>query len=269
MTYKKKQVVVIIPAHNEEQCIAKVVQELAELNVDGSEKSIVDSIIVCDNGSTDQTAEQARQAGAHVVKELKLGYGAACLRAMQEISGFTNTSSNLMADIVVFVDGDHSVLVSELPLLLDKLINGYDLVVGNRVPSLQESGALTPHQQFGNVLASALIRFIWKQPVTDLGPFRAITYKSLMQLGMQDQKFGWTVEMQVKAIQLGFRYSEVPVTSLKRIGVSKISGTIKGTIGAAHGIFGKVFNLLWHQTKFRETVKQLNRSTDAEYQSSN
>jgi len=125
------------------------------------------------------------------------------------------------------------------------------------------------NQQFGNILASALIRFIWKQPITDLGPFRAITYNSLMQLDMQDQKFGWTVEMQVKAIQLGLKYAEVPVTSLTRIGVSKISGTIKGTIGAAHGIFSKVFILLWQQTAFRKTVKKVNNNRDIEYQSSN
>lgn len=257
MSYKQNKVAVIIPAFNEELSIAQVVTGLAELQADDGSERLVDTIIVCDNNSTDNTASISLSSGAYVVHESQMGYGAACLRGMQELVAPKQDSKHgVRADFVVFVDGDHSMRLSELPLLLDQLVAGKDLVVGSRVTHLQERGALTPHQRFGNVLASALIRFIWKKPITDLGPFRAMRYSSLMSLDMQDKKFGWTVEMQVKAIQLEMNYAEVPVSSLARVGVSKISGTVKGTIGAAHGIFGKVFQLFWQETKFIEAVNQ-------------
>ena len=262
MSYKQKQVVVIIPAHNEQECIAQVVDELTELNTDDDSARLVDAVIVCDNASTDNTAFAARKAGAHVVKEAQMGYGAACLRAMQALESSELREKGVTTDFVVFMDGDHSMQASELPLLLNELIKGKDLVVGTRVNHMQEKGALSAHQRFGNVLASALIRFLWKKPITDLGPFRAMRYRSLISLDMQDRRFGWTVEMQVKAIQLGLKYSEVPVSALTRIGVSKISGTLKGTIGAAHGIFGKVFQLYWQQTGFIEAVKRAEREED-------
>jgi len=239
MAYKKHSVSVIIPVHNEELSIGRVVADLKTLSCLTTKQPLVDEIIVCDNASTDRSAEEALAAGATVVSETTLGYGVACLKAMSELS----RNKILAPDLVVFVDGDYSVKSSELPLLLDALIDGHDLVVGDRVPRLQEAAALSPHQRFGNYLASTLIRFIWGKSVNDLGPFRAMKYTSLMQLDMQDQRFGWTVEMQVKAIQAKMAYCELPVTTLRRIGKSKISGTVKGTIGAAIGIFGKIFTL--------------------------
>ena len=246
MAYKSFSVSVIIPVHNEGPSIAKVVTDLRQLSCPVNHEPLIDDIIVCNNGSTDNSVEQAQSAGANVFNEKKLGYGAACLQGIKQLSRNTEIEPNL----VVFVDGDYSVKSSELPTLLDKLIGGHDLVVGNRVTDLQEHAALSPHQRFGNYLASSLIQLIWQKNVNDLGPFRAIKYSALMQLDMQDQRFGWTVEMQVKVIQAKMSYCEVPVSTLRRIGVSKISGTVKGTMGAAVGIFGKIFRLYINQERF-------------------
>ncbi len=238
MAYLDKSIAVVIPAYNEAQSIELVINELQALQDDsnnsGKSQCLIDDIVVCDNASTDNTALKAQSAGARVVHETVQGYGAACLAAINALQ---------QPDIVVFVDADHSVLVTETISLLDCIIEGADLAIGCRIASKQQHQALTPQQRFGNVLASYLIRLIWKQPVTDLGPFRAIKYSALKKLAMQDQRFGWTVEMQVKAIQQGFIIREMPVTSLKRIGRSKISGTVTGTIGAALGIFGMIFRL--------------------------
>lgn len=234
MTYFDKSISLIIPAYNEEQSIGKVITEFLTLTLADGITPLIDQIIVCDNASIDNTAELARKAGAEVVYEGKQGYGAACLTAIKALR---------KPDIVVFADADHSILFSEIHLLLNKIDHGADLVIGKRDASLQQKQSLTPQQRFGNILASWLIRLLWKYPVTDLGPFRAITYNSLIKLNMADEKFGWTVEMQVKAIQVGLNVQEVPVSSLKRIGKSKISGTIRGTIGAAIGIFGTIFHL--------------------------
>lgn len=253
MSFKNNRVAVIIPARNEQPSIAKVVRELASLNIDGL--ALVDDIVVCDNGSTDNTNKHAAKAGAHVVHEFRQGYGYACLRALEVLRVRAVPSPN----IVVFVDADNSVDPAELILLLEKVHEGYDLVVGNRENDKLEVHALSPHQRFGNWLASRLIRFIWGEKVSDLGPFRAIRYSSLLELGMRDQRFGWTVEMQVKVIQAGFKYAEVPVTTRRRIGVSKISGTVSGTMGAAVGIFGKVFTLYWQESKFIQTVNKNRR----------
>ena len=246
MAYKNYAVSVIIPVHNEGPSIARVVSGLRELSCPDHGGALVDDIIVCNNASTDNSVEQAMSAGANVFNEEILGYGAACLQGIKQL----NRDKSLKPNLVVFVDGDYSVKSDELPLLLDQLIDGHDLVVGNRVSDLQEHAALSPHQRFGNYLASSLIQLIWKQSVNDLGPFRAMKYSSLLQLNMQDQRFGWTVEMQVKAIQAKMSYCEVPVSTLRRIGVSKISGTVKGTIGAAIGIFGKIFRLYVDQERF-------------------
>lgn len=252
MSYNNKRVAIIIPAHNEALSIELVVSELVALtSPDRSGQPLIDDLIVCDNGSTDNTAEIASGAGATVVQEFRLGYGFACLRGIEKLG----QRSLPKPDYVVFVDGDHSVKAAEVTTLLAKLSKGADLVIGNRTTDLQEKQALSPHQQFGNKLASSLIQFIWNQSVADLGPFRAIRYDALIRLNMQDQRFGWTVEMQVKAIQAGLNYTEVPVSTLRRIGVSKISGTVRGTIGAALGIFGKVFELYWQEPRFIAAYK--------------
>ena len=246
MAYKENIVSVVIPVHNEGPSIAKVINSLMALRDAGHDQPLIDDIIVCNNGSTDDSVEQALSAGAFVIDEERLGYGYACLGAMSQL----NRADCKKPNFVVFADGDHSVKASELPLLLDALIEGNDLVVGNRKASMQEQAALSIHQRAGNYLASSLIRLIWGQKVSDLGPFRAMKYSSLLQLDMQDKRFGWTVEMQVKAIQAKMNYKEVPVTTLKRIGVSKISGTVSGTIGAALGIFGKIGELYFKEAAF-------------------
>lgn len=253
MPFYKHTVAAIIPAYNEALSIGSVVSELRALkSPEDPTQPMIDDLIVCNNGSTDDTALLAQRAGANVFDEFRQGYGFACLRGIEKLC----RPGRFAPDYVVFIDGDHSVAADEVGALLQALVDGNDLVVGKRVSRLQEREALSPHQRFGNALASNLIRLIWRQPVTDLGPFRAIRFNELLQLNMQDERFGWTVEMQVKAIQAGLRYTEVPVSTLQRIGVSKISGTVRGTIGAALGIFGKVFQLYWQESKFKTSIKQ-------------
>ncbi len=257
MSYHQHSIAVIIPAFNEAQSIAKVVSELKNLRAPQNQQlALVDDIIVCNNGSTDNTAQLARDAGAVVFDEFRQGYGFACLRGIQALQRPNQSAP----DIVVFVDGDHSVVAKELLLLLAAIDKGNDLVVGSRAEHLQQEAALGAHQQFGNHLASGLIRLLWNEPVTDLGPFRAISYSALRRLRMQDQRFGWTVEMQVKAIQAGMNYAEVPVSSLRRMGKSKISGTVRGTIGAAVGIFSMVFKLYWQESRFLASLESPTRN---------
>jgi len=237
MAYCGKKIAVVIPAFNEADSIAKVVRDVVALReFPGTNQlaPLVDDIVVCDNGSTDATGAIAAEAGARVVQELRPGYGSACLAAISELKN---------PDIVVFIDGDRSVLVTETISLLEKITAGADLVIGARIANKRERYSLTPQQWFGNWLATKLIRYIWDAPVTDLGPFRAIRMSALRKIHMVDSTYGWTTEMQVKAIQLGMDTCEVPVSSLRRIGKSKISGTVKGTIGAAIGIFGMIFRL--------------------------
>jgi len=254
MPYYHQRIAVIIPAFNEALSIKCVVDELRALRApQNTDLPLIDDLIVVNNGSTDGTADIAKQAGANVFSEFRQGYGYACLRGIEQL----DRSGQLAPNVVVFVDGDHSVDATQLEELLHAVSEGNDLVVGTRVGHLQESQAVGPHQQFGNDLASGLIRLLWKEPITDLGPFRAIRYSALKQLDMQDQRFGWTVEMQVKAIQAGMSYKEVPVRSLRRIGVSKISGTVRGTIGAAIGIFSMVFKLYWREAKFLASLKSV------------
>ncbi len=249
MSYKGKHVSVIIPAHNEEGSIANVIKGIVDLiedkEADELSQQLVDEIIVCDNNSNDATASAAKTAGARVVHETQKGYGAACLKGIEALDQHTQ--------YIVFVDGDSSVASNEIINLLDGLEAGADLVVGNRENDQLEKGALSIHQRFGNALATFLISRIWQQHVSDLGPFRAIRHSILTAIDMQDTAFGWTVEMQVKAIQAGFAYKEVNVTTKQRVGKSKISGTVKGTIGAGVGIFSKIFYLYWHEKKFLDS----------------
>jgi len=208
-------IAVVIPALNEERAIGRVIADIPDW---------VDRVIVADNGSTDRTAEVARGAGATVVAEPEPGYGAACLAGLKHIGD---------AGIVVFLDGDYSDHPQEMASLVDPVIAGAaDMVIGSRVLGERERGSLTPQQRFGNWLATRLIRLIWGARYSDLGPFRAIRTSSLARLAMADRTYGWTVEMQIKAAILGLAATEVPVSYRRRIGVSKVSGTVKGTVMA-------------------------------------
>jgi len=219
---------VIIPAYNEADSIAKVIAEIPDF---------VDEIIVVSNNSTDKTEENAAQAGATVLKESRKGYGYACLKGMDYIS-----NQEIKADIIVFLDGDYSDFPSEMDKIIAPIINdNIDMVIGARVRSLREPGSMTFPQRFGNKLATTLMKLFFNANFTDLGPFRAIKYDKLLQLNMQDKTYGWTVEMQLKAIRQKFSYIEVPVHYKNRIGVSKVSGTVKGAIFAGVKILGWIF----------------------------
>lgn len=220
---------VIIPVFNETSSIGKVIKGIpTELNAD---------IIVVNNGSTDNTAEIAKVAGAIVIYEPKKGYGRACLKGIAYID-----SQITKPEIVVFIDGDYSDFPEEMPKLINEIItNNIDLVIGSRVLGNKEKGAMLPQQIIGNKIATILMKFFYQTTFTDLGPFRAIKYESLKQINMQDQTFGWTVEMQVKAAKLNLKCSEVPVSYRKRIGVSKITGTVKGTVLAGFKIISTIF----------------------------
>ena len=215
---------VVIPALNEEDSIGQVIAEIPDW---------VDRILVADNGSTDRTAERAREAGAEVVDAPQRGYGSACLAGIAA-AGET--------DILIFVDGDLADYPERMATLVDPVVyDGVDMVIGSRVLGGAEVGALTATQRFGNWLACRLIRLFWGVRHTDLGPFRAIRRAALDRLAMEDRDFGWTVEMQVKAAQQGMRVVEVPVPYRRRIGTSKISGTIRGTIRAGTKILWVIF----------------------------
>lgn len=225
---------VIIPAYNEEESIALVVNELPH--------DLVRDIIVCNNNSKDDTANVARNAGAVVVDETRAGYGSACLRGMAYIAARPAAEH---PDIVVFIDGDHSDYPEQLPELTAPILNdGVDLVIGSRALGDLEPGSMQPQQIFGNWLATTLIKLIYGISFTDLGPFRAIRYDKLTSLGMNDPDFGWTVEMQVRAAKAKMKCVEVPVRYRNRIGVSKISGTLRGTILAGHKILWTIFKLI-------------------------
>jgi glycosyltransferase involved in cell wall biosynthesis len=217
---------VIIPAYNEEQSIGHVLRDIPS--------GLVRDIIVCDNNSTDQTASVAQSAGATVVRQIRKGYGMAHIAEKAEAP-----------DIIVFLDGDYSDYPDQMPLILEPILHqGKSMVIGSRALGKSESGSMTIPQIFGNWLATSLIRVIYGYRFTDLGPFRAITYPALLSLNMEDPDFGWTVEMQVKAAKKGLACAEVPVDYKRRIGVSKVSGTIKGTIMAGYKILWTIFKLL-------------------------
>ena len=257
MAFNSKRVAVIIPAYNEAASIAQVVSELVELKFNDTQEAVINQILVGDNGSNDGTAYLATEAGATVIREERKGYGFACLACLQYLA-----TQDQAPDYVVFVDGDCSVFTPEVISLLEVLEAQNDFVVGARVAHLMHAKALSLHQRWGTQLACMLIRVLWHEKVFDLGPFRAITYPALVALQMQDERFGWTVEMQVKAIQMGLQYQETPVTTCTRVGASKISGTLRGTIGAARGIFGKIFSLYFNQTPVDRMVKLAGSKTD-------
>ena len=235
--FRHMRVGVAIPALNEEQSIGKVVSGLLALrNADGSR--VMDDVVVCDNGSTDGTAECAREAGARVVREQRPGYGGACLAAIGALQP---------SDVIIFIDGDHAFYPAQATGLLDAIASGADLAIGSRALGCRERGALAHGQELGNRMICAVIRLLWGQRVTDLGPFRAIRAEALERLGMADTRYGWTVEMQVKAMQHGLAAVEVPVDTRARIGKSKISGTLRGALGASMGILGMIIKLRWQQ----------------------
>ena len=223
---------VVIPALNEEQAIARVIGDIP---------SWVDDIVVADNGSHDRTAAVARAAGARVVSENERGYGAACQAGIAALRA---------PDIVVFLDGDYSDRPQEMASLIDPIASGRaDFVVGSRVRGQLERGALTPQQRFGNWLACGLIRRLCGTPCSDLGPFRAIHGDALRSLNIKDRAFGWTVEMQLKAAETGLRYLEVPVSYRARIGSSKISGTLRGSLLAGVTILSVIARTAWRSYK--------------------
>ncbi len=223
-------ILAIIPAYNEEQSIAKVINEIPS--------DIVSEIIVVDNNSTDRTAEAAANAGATVLSESFQGYGASCLTGIEY-------AKRKNCDIVVFLDGDYSDYPQETSSLVNPIINNnYDFVVGSRILGKREKGSLPFQSQAGSIIAGFLIKLFWKVKYTDLGPFRAIKFDKLLELNMQDKWYGWTVEMQIKAAKKNHKILEVPVSYRKRIGKSKVTGTLKGTFMASVIILKTIFSQL-------------------------
>ncbi|NRB82173.1 MAG: glycosyltransferase family 2 protein [Winogradskyella sp.] len=219
---------VIIPAFNEEESIPLVIKAIP---------NSVDEIIVVNNNSTDQTEANAKAAGATVLTEPNKGYGYACLNGMDYIAKQTKKP-----DIIVFLDGDYSDYPEELDKIVAPIIvDDIDFVIGARVPELREEGSMTGPQIFGNWLATSLMKLFFRSTFTDLGPFRAIKYEKLLGLYMEDKTYGWTVEMQLKALKQNLSYKEIPVNYRNRIGVSKVSGTIKGAIFAGVKILTWIF----------------------------
>lgn len=219
---------VIIPAYNEENSIAKVIGDIPK---------IVDETIVVNNNSSDNTEVNAKKAGATVLRQPKKGYGYACLKGLEYIS-----KQDKKPDIIVFLDGDYSDYPEQLTEIINPIIESdIDFVLGSRVEQLREKGSMTPQQVFGNWLATFLMKLIFGARFSDLGPFRAIKYNKLLQLEMEDKTYGWTVEMQLKVLKQKMSYTEIPVKYRNRIGVSKVSGTVKGTIFAGVKILSWIF----------------------------
>ena len=236
----------IVPARNEALCIAEVVRGLlAQRTAAGG--PLLCEVVVADNGSSDGTAAAALAAGARVVSVPQPGYGEACWHAAQASVG----------EVLLFVDGDGAARPTQAGLLLDELARGADMTIGTR--QNVEPGAMSISQRLGNWLACALMRWIWRMPVQDLGPYRAIRRDAFDALDMQDRDFGWTVEMQVRAQLLGLRVVQVPVDWRSRAaGVSKISGTLRGVVGAGLGILGMIARLWWRE---RQRLPALPRAT--------
>ena len=223
-----QRIKVIIPAYNEQDSIGLVVGDIPR---------IVDEVIVVNNNSSDDTVKVARAAGATVLSEKRSGYGYACLKGIDYIKGL-ETKPN----IVVFLDGDYSDYPEELVQIVAPIQNGTaDFVVGARVKELRAQGSMTPQQVFGNWLACFLMKILYKSTFTDLGPFRGIRWNTLVDLNMSDKTYGWTVEMQLKVLNKAISYQEIRVSYRERIGVSKVSGTLKGTIFAGIKIIGWIF----------------------------
>ena len=222
------QVDVIIPAYNEQNSIGSVIHDIP--------KDLVRDIIVVDNNSSDETSINAKNAGATVLKQPQQGYGNACLKGIEYV-----TNKEQQADVIVFLDADYSDYPQEMSMLLNKIWNGADMVIGNRVKEKREKGSMTIPQIFGNWLACNLMKIMYGYRYRDLGPFRAIKFNKLIEIAMVDKTYGWTVEMQVKALKLKMNIQQVDVSYRKRIGHSKISGTIKGSILAGYKIITTIF----------------------------
>lgn len=225
-------VFVLIPALNEEESIGSVIDDIP--------KDIVTEIVVISNGSTDRTVEVARAHGAAVLTETKQGYGFALMKGISYIAPKN-------PGILVFLDGDYSDYPEELPMVIKPILEeGMDMVIGSRVLGEREKGALLPQARFGNWLSTTLIRLFWKYKFTDLGPFRAVTYDKFLALDMKELTYGWTVEMQIKAAKKKYKCTEVPVRYRKRIGKSKVTGTISGSVKAGIGILRTIIASLFN-----------------------
>jgi len=221
---------VIIPAYNEQNSVGRVIKDIPP--------NLVSEVIVVNNASTDETRLEAEKAGATVLDEIKQGYGFACLKGLRYLS-------DQNPDLVVFIDADYSDHPEEMTQLVEPILNNKaDMVIGSRALGNREAGSMTFPQLFGNWLATRLLKVFYGIQFTDLGPFRAIRYSSLVDLDMKDTTYGWTVEMQLKAAKMKLKCLEIPVTYRKRIGKSKISGTIKGTVLAG-------YKILWTLAKYR------------------
>ncbi|WP_375586249.1 glycosyltransferase family 2 protein [Cyclobacterium xiamenense] len=234
MTIEKESTVnidVIIPAFNEENAVGKVIGDIPDL---------VRNVVVVNNNSNDDTRKVAAAAGAIVLDEPTMGYGKACLKGMAYLQ-----QQPVPPDVLVFLDADYSDYPEEMEMLLAPLLrDGYDLVIGSRARGQRERGSMTLPQVFGNWLATRLMRKLFSANFTDLGPFRAIRWDKLLALHMEDENYGWTIEMQLKAVKSGLTYTEVPVTYRQRIGKSKVSGTLRGVVGAG-------YKILWSLWKYR------------------
>lgn len=227
-SFSESEIKVIIPAYNEAESIGKVIADIP---------AYVKEVIVVNNNSTDATEANALAAEATVLKEPRKGYGYACLKGLEYVARHESRP-----DIIVFLDGDYSDYPGELGNLIAPIIERHmDLVIGARVKELREKGSMTSPQIFGNWLATTLMKLFFGARFTDLGPFRAIKYQKLLELKMEDKTYGWTVEMQLKALKHDFRYVEVPVPYRNRIGTSKVSGTLKGAFMAGVKILGWIF----------------------------
>jgi len=228
----KRKIDVLIPAFNEENSILEVLREIPS--------DLVREVVVVNNNSNDATPENARSGGATVLDEPQQGYGFACLKGIDYL-----TKKEDKPDIVVFIDADYSDYPEEMYDLVKPIIeDNCDMVIGSRALGNREKGSMTPQQVFGNWLATFLIKLFYKVKYTDLGPFRAIRYDKLIEMDMKDQTYGWTVEMQLKAAKRKMKVTEIPVKYRVRIGKSKVSGTIKGTIGAGYKIITTIFKYL-------------------------
>ena len=226
------KIMVIIPAFNEAGAIGKVINDISE--------GLVNEVIVVNNNSTDETSEKAGEAGATVLHESRQGYGSACLKGIEYVK-----SKREKPDIIVFLDADYSDYPEEMEQLVNPIIEkDYDMVIGSRALGNREKGSMLPQQVFGNWLATTLLKLLYGAKFTDLGPFRAIRFDKLLKIDMRDKNYGWTVEMQLKAAKHKLKFCEIPVSYRTRTGVSKITGTVKGTVLAGYKIITTIFKYL-------------------------